>query len=250
MALMPWAAALVRTDGSLVPVGAVLTLSVVPSAAAAVLSRRRTRAATAHRRTGPVVVFADPARPDAPPLAGAREEAKRIRAVFGDRVVLRSGADATRAELLRTAPGSWIVHLACHGHNDVMRFEAMRLLLSDGDLTLDELRAMPPLRTRLVTLSACQTGHSDLVRLSDDMIGLPATFLAGGAAAVLGTLWPVHDRATALLVARLYEELAGMIQRNEPDDVPLALNRAQSWLRSTSAYGDPAFWASFYVLGT
>src|SRR5262249_40026617 len=36
-------------------------------------------------------------------------------------------------------------------------------------------------------------------------IGLPGTFTALGAVGVLGTLWPVSDAATALLMAKFYE---------------------------------------------
>ena len=39
----------------------------------------------------------------------------------------------------------------------------------------------------------------------DEFIGLPATFISLGAAGVLGTLWPVSDAATALLIGKFYE---------------------------------------------
>ena len=61
-------------------------------------------------------------------------------------------------------------------------------------------------RPRLVVLSACETGLYDLWRNPDQFIGLPGTFTALGAAGVLGTLWPVSDAATALLIARFYEQ--------------------------------------------
>ena len=54
---------------------------------------------------------------------------------------------------------------------------------------------------RLVVLSACETGLSEIVRNPDEFIGLPGTFLALGASGVIGTLWPVSDEATSLLMA-------------------------------------------------
>ena len=54
-------------------------------------------------------------------------------------------------------------------------------------------------------LSACETGLYDINRNPDEFIGLPGTFTALGAAGVLGTLWPVSDAATALLIAKFYE---------------------------------------------
>ena len=60
-------------------------------------------------------------------------------------------------------------------------------------------------RPRLVVLSACETGLYDIRSSPDEFVGLPGTFIALGAAGVLGTLWPVSDAATALLIARFYE---------------------------------------------
>jgi CHAT domain-containing protein len=63
-----------------------------------------------------------------------------------------------------------------------------------------------------------------------EFIGLPGTFTALGAAGVLGTLWPVSDSATALLIARFYE-LHLDAARLPP---PTALRQAQLWLRQAT----------------
>jgi CHAT domain-containing protein len=84
-------------------------------------------------------------------------------------------------------------------------------------------------RPRLVVLSACETGLYDIARNPDEFIGLPGTFTALGAAGVLGTLWPVNDTATALLIAKFYE-----LHRGAGIAPPTALRRAQLWLRQTS----------------
>ena len=84
-------------------------------------------------------------------------------------------------------------------------------------------------RPRLVVLSACETGLYDIDRNPDEFIGLPGTFTALGAAGVLGTLWPVSDAATALLIAKFYELHMG--------DGPCAAHRArraQAWLRQAT----------------
>ena len=108
----------------------------------------------------------------------------------------------------------------------------MRLLLSDGDVTLEQLLQLPELRARLVVLSACQTGQVDIMRASDEMLGMPLAFLQAGACAVVSTLWPIDDRVTAMLVGRFYEELATEIGVDGRGDVAAALARAQRWLRS------------------
>ena len=82
---------------------------------------------------------------------------------------------------------------------------------------------------RLVVLSACETGLSEITRNPDEFVGLPSAFLALGAVGVLGTLWPVSDAATALLMARFYELHIG-----EGLPPATALHRAQAWLRQAT----------------
>jgi CHAT domain-containing protein len=95
----------------------------------------------------------------------------------------------------------------------------------DRLLTADRLG-----RPRLVVHSACETGLYEIDRSPDEFIGLPATFMALGAAAgVLGTLWPVSDAATALLIAKFYE-----LHMGDGLSPPTALSRAQSWLRTAT----------------
>jgi CHAT domain-containing protein len=78
-------------------------------------------------------------------------------------------------------------------------------------------------------LSACETGLSDITSSPDEFIGLPGTFTALGAAGVLGTLWPVSDAATALLMAKFYD-----LHLEAGLDPPAALSGAQAWLRDAT----------------
>jgi CHAT domain-containing protein/tetratricopeptide (TPR) repeat protein len=233
-ALLPWAAATVRgpEDSRPTPVGELLTLSVAPSAAAVVLGRERAAGRVRDARAGRLLVVADPERQDVRDLPGALDEARRIEAAFPARVDLLAGPAARMDAVLDRLPTCWVTHLACHGANNVLQPQAMRLLLSDGDVTLDQLLQLPELRTRLVVLSACQTGQVDTGGASDEMLGMPLAFLQAGACTVVSTLWPVDDRVTAMLVGRFYEELATEIGVDGRGDVAAALARAQRWLRS------------------
>ncbi|BEL06160.1 hypothetical protein Q0Z83_043510 [Actinoplanes sichuanensis] len=277
LAVTPWAAAVITdpVSGRRCPVVDVLTLTTAPSAAALLLSRRRVGNSRRKPTDGAVVVLADPERPGLSPLRGARLEADTIARELPGRTVLLKGTAATVSALTGYIEDCWILHLACHGSNRLDESENMRLFLSDGDLTLDAITELPRLDTRLVVLSACQTGHADITRLPDSMVGLPVAFLAAGSAAVVSSLWPVDDLATALLIGRMYQELADMVRIGGTDDVPLALRRAQRWLRDLTAdevpdrlrlardlcvvpetsYGDdrpfrePYYWAGFSVTG-
>ena len=84
-------------------------------------------------------------------------------------------------------------------------------------------------RPRLVVLSACETGLHDIDRTPEEFIGLPGAFMTIGARAVLGTLWPVDDRATAMLTARFYD-----LHLSEGLAPATALRKAQLWLKSAT----------------
>jgi len=237
-ALAPWAAAMVHgpADSGPTPVGDLLTLSVAPSAAAVILGRQRAAGRAGDAATGRLLVVADPERHDASPLPGARDEARRIEAAFPARVDVLAGPAARTDTVLSRLPTCWIAHLACHGTSNFLEPQAMpRLLLSDGDLTLEQLLRLPALRARLVVLSACQSGQTDVVQISDEMVGLPLAFLQAGACTVVGTLWPIDDSVTAMLVGRFYEELISEIGVDGRGDVAAALARAQRWLRSLTS---------------
>jgi CHAT domain-containing protein/tetratricopeptide (TPR) repeat protein len=233
-ALLPWAAATIRgpEDSRPTPVGELLTLSLAPSAAAVVLGRERAAGRVRDAVAGRLLIVADPERQDVSRLLGAQDEARRIEAIFPARADVLAGPAARIDAVLNRLPACWIAHLACHGTNNVLQPQAMRLLLSDGDVTLQMLLQLPELHARLVVLSACQTGQVDTARVSDEMLGMPLAFLQAGACTVVSALWPLDDRVTAMLVGRFYEELATEIGVDGRGDVAAALARAQRWLRS------------------
>jgi CHAT domain-containing protein len=104
-------------------------------------------------------------------------------------------------------------------------------------LTLREITTGRPFAdARLVVASACETAFTDSLDLPDETIGLPAGFLQAGTPAVIGTLWPVLDISTALLMTRFYEYHLGSEGRLEGTPLPpaQALRQAQTWLAHAS----------------
>jgi CHAT domain-containing protein len=97
---------------------------------------------------------------------------------------------------------------------------------------------------RLVVLSACETGVFDFQRTPDEFIGLPATFLQAGSAGVIGTLWPVDDTSTALIMMKFYE--LHFAKNVEP---AAALRGAQLWLRGATVPEIQAFLAEMVRAG-
>ncbi|WTD61920.1 CHAT domain-containing protein [Micromonospora sp. NBC_01638] len=82
---------------------------------------------------------------------------------------------------------------------------------------------------------------TDVRRLPNETVGLPAGFLRAGAGCVIGTLWPVTDLPGAPLMQR-YQLLLGV-----PDRAARCPRAAQRWLAGAgdaelAAYfaGEPA----------
>jgi CHAT domain-containing protein len=170
-------------------------------------------------------------------LPGTEKEGEIVASHFagGARVVLQ-GAAATPEAVLGALKGKSYWHFASHGAFSWEDARSSALVMHGlAPLTVGRLLETEGLgHPRLVVLSACETGLSEITRNPDEFVGLPGTFIALGAAGVLGTLWPVSDAATALLIARFYE-----LHLGEGLSSPTALRRAQAWLRQATS-GDLA----------
>lgn len=122
------------------------------------------------------------------------------------------------------------IHFACHGEYIWSDPQASALILAaDERLTLSEIRETITLdRTRLVTLSACETGLSDVRQEGDEVMGLSVGFIEAGTPGVISTLWPVDDLSTLFLMTELYRQLLNQTQPSK------AIRQAQLYLRNLS----------------
>jgi CHAT domain-containing protein len=204
------------------------TVGYAPSAYTLSVSRRRSQEATRGHPT--LLAVTDPTGD----LPYTILECESIADLFNPPAanILR-GAAATQEAILATAPGYGYLHFACHGFYNWR--EAMRsgLVLAGGDpFELGEIIA-PGFdlgASRLVTLSACETGLIEFDQTPDEYIGLPAGFLQAGAPAVVSTLWAVNDLSTSLLMREFYR-----LHLAEQQDIAHALRNAQRWLRDATS---------------
>ncbi|MDX2030155.1 MAG: CHAT domain-containing protein [Blastocatellia bacterium] len=143
------------------------------------------------------------------------------------------------------------LHFATHGVLDARQPELSGLALSsfepdgrerDGFLRLVEIYNLR-LAADLVTLSACETGLGKQIR-GEGIVGLTRGFLHAGADRVLVSLWKVDDRASARLMARVYDGIF-----REQLTPAAALRKAQLSMRDDPAFNDPFFWAAFVLHG-
>lgn len=162
-------------------------------------------------------------------LPGARREVAIVASHFSPaHRQVADGPSATTAGVLSMLKGKSHWHFATHGTFSWRDARDSGLVMHNGErLSVSRLLEAEGLgRPTLVVLSACESGLYDYEGNPEEFIGLPSTFLALGASGVLGTLWPVEDAATALLMARFYElHLADGLHPSK------ALAQAQSWLR-------------------
>ncbi|KAF5416785.1 MAG: hypothetical protein C5S48_01885 [Candidatus Methanogaster sp.] len=159
-------------------------------------------------------------------------EGMAVAALFdpGDRETLLE-SKATKDAVVEKVKGWRYLHFSCHGFYNWQDVMKSGLELANHEiLTLSEIISGLDIETaRLVTLSACETGMTDIVQSPDEFIGLPTGFLQAGAAGVVSTLWAVNDAATSLLIKDFYRK---HLDEGLPPD--RALRSAQRWLRGAT----------------
>ncbi len=226
-------------------------LLVTPSATAFALARERLQAlGTAPPAS--LLAVADPQfrstdYPGLERLPGAREEAQAVATVY-PRATLLLGTAATKHRLLELTGTFDVLHVAAHAIVNPERPLQSRLVLAadedrpgSGALGAHELYGRSFAHTRLVVLAACSTARGSETR-AEGASGLATSFLASGVPAVLATLWPVDDRASARLLATFHRGLAaGMPAANALQAAQLEGLSADSGVFST--------WAAYQLLG-
>jgi CHAT domain-containing protein len=196
------------------------------------------------------------------PLAATAEEARAIKALFPEAMLL-SGAQATKAALQRVeAPR--ILHIASHGFflkdaaPDVAQAWAENPLVrsglalaganlkgaaqGDGVLTALEASSLNLWGTRLVTLSACDTGIGE-VRNGEGVYGLRRALVLAGTETLVMSLWPVSDSIARETMVAYYSGLRAGLGRGD------ALRQAKLAMLSRSSRQHPFYWASFIQSG-
>ena len=204
------------------------------------------------------------------PLAGAAEEARSIQSLFPE-AELFTGSQATKAALAGIdAPR--ILHIATHGfflddgpkwqESDARGISARAnfenpLLRSglalaganlkqngkdDGILTALEASNLNLWGTKVVTLSACETGIGE-VKNGEGIYGLRRAFFLAGAETLVMSLWPVSDRVTRDIMTGYYTGLKNGLGRGE------ALRQVQLALLKSKDRRHPFYWASFIEAG-
>ena len=169
----------------------------------------------------------------------AEDEAREVAAILNAREVL-TGPAATTEGFKRAAESAGILHVACHGLFRADNPMYSSLQLADGRVTAADVANMS-LKAELVTLSACETGRSEIAG-GDEMLGLARGFLAAGARGLVMSLWNVSDRHTIGLMREFYTAM----QRSANPEASLQSTQVEMLAQGLHPY----FWAPFCYIGS
>jgi CHAT domain-containing protein len=189
-------------------------------------------------------------------LPGALREARESAGFYASPTVLVEG-DASEQRVTRELKGADVIHFATHAIADERSPLLSKLILASdgaahhamntkpGILQASEIYEIKLPRTRLVVLSACQTGVEQTFR-GEGAVGLARPFLADGVPLVVATLWPVESDATAELMLNFHR-----YRKKEGMSTAAALQRAQlSMIHDPQSASKGSYvWAAFVTIG-
>lgn len=201
--------------------------------------------------------FDHDAYPDLPDLPNASSEATGVAANYQTAILL-TGREARPARVKDEMGRSDVIHLAVHSalDDDVPLRSKLLLAKLDGEassttrssesvLYAYELYNLKLSRTRLVVLSACQTGAEHYYG-GEGIISLARPFISAGVPLVVASLWPVDSTATAELMISFHRH-----RRQEKIPTAEALARAQREMLHSAEerFHHPYYWAPFTLIG-
>jgi CHAT domain-containing protein len=133
--------------------------------------------------------------------------------------------------------------LAFAGINSNAQFLGDIDTVNDGVLTALEVLGLNLSGTKLVVLSACETGLGE-IHEGEGVYGLRRSFQEAGVAEVISSLWEVSDGGTQALMTDFYDRLLdGNPAREALRDTQLAMIDSPEW-------GYPYIWSAFMIVGS
>ena len=189
-------------------------------------------------------------------LPEATREANEIASFYKPATVL-TGAAASRERVVRAFATADVIHLATHALIDERSPLASKLVLAsdtsephqsnetNGTVEAFDIYGLNLPRTRLIVLSACQTGIERAYK-GEGAIGLARPFIVAGVPLVIATLWPVESNSTANLMINFhrYRKL------NQLSTVSALRSAQLEMLHKQQPDGETSYgWAAFTVIG-
>lgn len=185
-------------------------------------------------------------------LPDAKREADEIASYYNTSAI--TGDKALKGRIVNEMEKADVIHLALHAVvNEQSPLRSKLILASDNlsdlpdnsTLQLSEISKIAMPKTRLVVLSACETGFGRYYD-GEGMVGISRPFIGQGVPLVVASLWPVDSEATAELMTSFHRNRV-----KEHNTTALALSVAQRQMLngSDTRHRNPYYWASFVTIG-
>ncbi len=189
-------------------------------------------------------------------LPSAAREAEDVASYYDSKCLL-TGEAATKPRIQKEMQRSDVIHLAVHSFFDQRTPLRSKLVLtkaaataasegrSDGVLEAGEIYKMKLPLTKVVVLSACQSGIEQYYG-GEGMISLARPFLAASVPLIIVSFWPVDSDSTAALMGKFHQH-----RKQDKFSSAEALRRAQLDMLNSSdpRLRQPYCWASFTAVG-
>lgn len=147
-------------------------------------------------------------------------------------------------QLIPTSHEAEVIHIAGHGYFNEKNPLSSGVQLADGYFSASDWLKIQ-LSSDLVTLSACQTGLSE-IKLGDELLGLSRAILFAGSSSLLTTLWEVEGKSTRNWMINFYSTLYNTKDQKRTNK-SLAFKNATQLIKKE--YKDPYYWAPFMLIG-
>jgi CHAT domain-containing protein len=188
--------------------------------------------------------FADQGHDPFPSLPASRQE------IAGLPGIQYIDSQATKVVFLKELDRYPIVHLATHAVSSIQNaagsfvaFYPHKGSALEDNLYLEELYGLDMHATKLVVISACETGEGELVS-NEGVISLARAFAYAGCTSSLSSLWKADDEATSFILQRFYVYLQKGYRKST------ALRQAKlDYLGSGTINKSPGYWAHLVLIG-
>ena len=154
-----------------------------------------------------------------------------------------TGTNASTKNFLQQFPNYQILQLYTHASDTSNQNEPV-IYFADGQLYLSDLIPENPPATRLVVLSACETGIGKLYQ-GEGIFSFNRGFAAFGVPSAISTLWAIDEEATYRLTENFYKHLS----KNLPIDVALQKAKLEFLQNASNKQKLPYYWAAIVLVG-
>ncbi|HZW76917.1 MAG TPA: CHAT domain-containing tetratricopeptide repeat protein [Flavobacteriaceae bacterium] len=176
-------------------------------------------------------------------LKGAKDEVKKISAIFSSKLFLDD--QATKENFIKNSGNYDILHLAMHASVDEEDPNLSHLIFEGEEpLYLNELYKLR-IPAHLAVLSACSTGAGEL-KEGEGIQSLSRAFTYAGVKSTIMSLWPVPDKQTSEIMTEFYANLKKGKSKNEALQLAKELYIANA---TDESLKHPYYWAGFIVSG-